>query len=33
MEAKELYHNYCAPDAVDKILFEEDLVRQLKESK
>ena len=30
---KDLYRNYCAPSAPDRIKFEENIVNELKESK
>ena len=32
-DLKEMYRNYCAPQAHDKIQFDDDIVSQLKESK
>ncbi len=31
--AKDLYKNYCAPTALDKILFDNEVVEQLQVSK
>ena len=32
-DLKDMYRNYCAPQAHDKIQFDDDIVSQLEESK